>query len=280
MGVWDGVASAGMGLGMGMMNMFGQRAREDRSNRNTVKMMGIQHGNQMDLNRQGQELQMKTWRDTNYGPQMEMMKGAGLNPALMYGGAGSGGQTGSQGGGSAASGNAAAPQPMELGNIMQAALLKAQKENIEEDTKGKEASRKGTTEDTIGTKFQNDINEKYKFQIEQGTSWEWDMKRIEGEEKNAVWEMRNAIWFVGEDGTKGPVNRDDSRLAKAIIGELKAAEETGDIAGFEKAIKKFEKELTDKGLSPNTPWYAKLIAELLAKVGIIDGEGDIKILKN
>ena len=38
--------------------------------------------------------QLEMWQRTNYPAQVEMMKRAGLNPALMYGQAGAGGQIG------------------------------------------------------------------------------------------------------------------------------------------------------------------------------------------
>ena len=37
--------------------------------------------------------QLRMWHDTNYGAQMEEIKKAGLNPALLYGTSGSGGST-------------------------------------------------------------------------------------------------------------------------------------------------------------------------------------------
>ncbi len=43
------------------------------------------------------EMGMKGWRETNYGPQVEQMKKAGLNVGLMYKGAGAGGQLGPSG---------------------------------------------------------------------------------------------------------------------------------------------------------------------------------------
>ena len=100
--------------------------------------MGIQLKNQQQLNKQGQQLQMQTWRDTNYGAQMDMMKDAGLNPALMYGMSGGGGATtGSQGGGSAQGGNSHAP--MDIGASVQASLMMAQASKLKAETKEIEA---------------------------------------------------------------------------------------------------------------------------------------------
>ena len=119
---WGGAIGGAAG---GILGMIGQNKRARKQHNRQKELMGIQFGNQQELNKQGQKLQMQTWRDTGYGAQMEMMKEAGLNPGLMYGMSGGGGQTtGSQGGGSAQSGNSHAP--MDIGNSVQAALAASQ----------------------------------------------------------------------------------------------------------------------------------------------------------
>lgn len=134
MGITGGEA---LGAGVGLLGMIGQEHRAGQQHNRQKELMDIQNQNQRALNEQGQQLQMKTWNETNAAAQMEHYKEAGLNPALMYGGSGAGGQTGSQGGGSAAGGNAAAP--MDIGNAIQAGLAVAQTKNINADTKKKES---------------------------------------------------------------------------------------------------------------------------------------------
>jgi hypothetical protein len=131
---WGAIASEGMGLLGGIVGMIGQRKREDRAMRNQEKLMGIQQQNQMMLNQQSKDLALQQWKDTNYGPQVEEMRKAGLNPALLYGMSGGGGATtGGAQGGSAASGNAPAPQPMpmDMASMMQMSLIAAQKALME-----------------------------------------------------------------------------------------------------------------------------------------------------
>ena len=103
---------------------------------NEMKLMNQQMGHQMALNQQGNDLQFDLWNKTNYGAQMEHMKKAGLNPALMYGkGAGQGGSTGSQTGGSAAKGSPTVPQAPQRPEFelygLQAQLMKEQAKDIE-----------------------------------------------------------------------------------------------------------------------------------------------------
>jgi len=127
---WGGAVG---GVAGGVLGMIGQNKRAKKQHNRQKELMGIQFGNQQELNKQGQKLQMKTWKDTGYGAQMEMMKEAGLNPGLMYGMSGGGGQTtGSQGGGSAQSGNSHAP--MDIGASVQAGLMMAQAKKLNAET--------------------------------------------------------------------------------------------------------------------------------------------------
>lgn len=193
-----------IGAGAGAAGMFGQRRREDRSFRRQKEMMGIQFRNQQHLNQQGHDLQYDMWKKTNYPSQMSMLKEAGLNPALMYGMGGQGGMTtGNQGGGSAASGNAPQPQPMELGTAMQAALLDAQRKNIEADTKNKEAETAKIagvdTEETktnIGLMLQDVKNKKAIQQgqeienLLQSTELQWRGKNLEQQLDILQWQAK------------------------------------------------------------------------------------------
>ncbi len=127
---WGGAIG---GLAGGLLGMIGQGRRAEKQHNRQKELMGIQLKNQQELNEQGQKLQMKTWNDTGYGAQMDMMKEAGLNPGLMYGMSGGGGQTtGSQGGGSAQSGNSHAP--MDIGASVQAGLMMAQAKKLNAET--------------------------------------------------------------------------------------------------------------------------------------------------
>ncbi len=94
------------------------------------------------MNRNNQTLALDTWNKTSYPAQMEKMKEAGLNPGLMYGGAGSGGTTNFGGSSTATAGQAPKSTEVQGMGIMQAsqlALMKAQKDNIEADTANKKA---------------------------------------------------------------------------------------------------------------------------------------------
>lgn len=108
--------------------------------RNQQALMNQQMQNQMQLNTQGQQIQLDTWAKTNYPAQIEMLKKAGLNPALIYAKGGAGGTTGGQGGGSASGGSASMGQapnrmPMNISSILEMKNLQAQGTLLEAQTK-------------------------------------------------------------------------------------------------------------------------------------------------
>ena len=119
------------GAGMGLLGMIGGHQQERRNYRNQREMMQKQYENQLGLNVQGHDLQMDMWNKTNYGAQVDHMREAGLNPALMYGSAGQGGTTGSQTGGSAAMGSSQQGRVMDMSNMLTLAQIKAIDEGVE-----------------------------------------------------------------------------------------------------------------------------------------------------
>lgn len=81
--------------------------------------------------------QMKLWEATNYGPQMEQLKKAGLNPGLIYAQGGPGGTTQAAQGQGVTGGHAPGGTGMEIFQMMQMKnqqeLIKAQTENLRAD---------------------------------------------------------------------------------------------------------------------------------------------------
>ncbi len=103
--------------------------------------------NNKKLTKYNKEQQLDLWQKTNYGAQMEEMKKAGVNPALIYGQGGAGGATSSVATGSN-TGTAASSEsriPMEIGAVAaeqqaiqtskaQEELIKAQTEKTQTET--------------------------------------------------------------------------------------------------------------------------------------------------
>lgn len=131
------LAMAGAGAGMQLFSNLITGAINDKR----------QLKQQSKLNEQAKEMtdynlskQMEMWERTGYKPQMDMMKKAGLNPALMYGHGAQSGSTAvstAQGQGAPNEATKGVNMAESLGMGMQMELLKAQKENIQADTEKK-----------------------------------------------------------------------------------------------------------------------------------------------
>jgi hypothetical protein len=231
----SGVGSAAIGAAGGLLGMIGQGNRAKKAHNRNKELMGMQLRNQQALNRQGQELQMKTWRDTGYSAQMEMMKEAGLNPALMYGMSGGGGQTtGSQGGGSA-SGNSS-HAPMDIGASVQASLAAAQVGKIVAETDL--LKKKGKETDSNIVLNEKDADIKAEEIVKLGLENDESRATIADKIKLVSVDLMNAKL----DGIK------TTEETKAIIEDIKQKWEKLMQSGNEVNIKKFEAELKQDDL--------------------------------
>ncbi|UYD39187.1 MAG: DNA pilot protein [Wigfec virus K19_94] len=276
---WQQIAAPIVGAGMGIMTGSYQ---DERQIKQQQKLTQMQKEANKELAKYGNELQFEMWNKTNYGAQIQHMKEAGLNPGLMYGMGGGGGTTtgsasaGGVSGGTATGGSGEIGMGIQQG--MQLALMQAQKENIEADTANKkvDADKKGgvdtlkTQEETRGIKFNNDLNDTLRETIEGIRTAEGALKGIEAEKANADWETLKATGYASGDFTD--VN---NRIAKQMIAEmeeagvkLENAKKAGKIMDAEQIIKNFEAELTKEGIAPNSPFYVKIIGDLLGKIGL------------
>lgn len=159
--------------GMGLL-LQGQQDRRQLKQQGKLQALEISGQKQMTDYNYNKQLEM--WNATNYAPQMEQLRKAGLNPGLIYGMSGGGAvTTGNQGGnvtGAHAPVGGAEIQTM-LGMGIQKELLQAQKENIQADTKKKEveaAKTAGVDTTKAETEIQNikQQTENAKIQYELG----------------------------------------------------------------------------------------------------------------
>ena len=205
-----------------LLGMIGGHQQERRNYRNNQNLMGLQNKYQRGLNQQGHDLQMDMWNKTNYGAQVGHMKDAGLNPALMYKGAGAGGTTGSQGGGSASMGSSQQGKVMDLQNALLGAQIKGIEAKANSDNASAEATR-GYKADESGA-LRGKLNAEELNTIQKTTNLKTDneVRKVEKEllelkesKKVTGSTVVDVMTQVGLD----PVNNPDDRNAvKMILG--------------------------------------------------------------
>lgn len=151
-GFWKMLAGNLVGPLAGMA-MTGWNDR--RQLRQQEALMQQQIAGQKELTKFNQEMSYDMWLKTNYGPQVEQMKKAGLNPALMYGMGGGGGQSTNVTPGNVTGGNA----PVGGGEVMsgmgmtsQLGLIEAQRKVLESQARlnNTEADKKEGVDTELG----------------------------------------------------------------------------------------------------------------------------------
>lgn len=127
----------------GAMGLMLQQHNDKRQLEQQRKLQMLQMQGQKEMTEFNYDKQMQMWRDTNYSAQIEQLQKAGLNPGLLYGMGGAGGQStniqqGNVTGANAPTGGREVQDMAGMG--IQMALLDAQRRNIDADTKVKEAT--------------------------------------------------------------------------------------------------------------------------------------------
>lgn len=141
--ILSNLANQAISTGLGLML---EKHEDKRQLSQQQKLQDLQVGGAMQLTNYNTQKQLELWKATNYPAQMEQLKTAGLNPALMYGMGGGGATTanidqGNVSGAEAPKGGGEIAAMMGLGlQRAQLSLLDAQRKNIEADTANKQAN--------------------------------------------------------------------------------------------------------------------------------------------
>lgn len=282
-GLVGGAASTILGMAMGRQNAKDADRRQINQQRE-LNRLGAETSKDLTDYNYAKQLQM--WKDTSYGAQKEQMELAGLNPALMYGMGGGGGQSVGSGSGASAGGSQAAnsaqtsqaatgAQGMGLQIASQIALMGAQKENIEADTEKKkvEAAKTAgvdTANVEANTGLLNTTNNLKKIEeyVSRHTQQE-AIERIIGESRQAI---ENATTATADaEVARKTVDERIEMLKVAIhktMNEGDNAVRQGSILEAEAIIKNFEAELTKQGIAPSSPWYVKIVGDMLKGLGL------------
>lgn len=251
---------AALGIGTGVINDLRQIFQQDRLNRQSTKQQKALMDYQV-------QKQLEMWEKTGYGAQMEQLRKAGLNPGLLYGMGGGGGQTigGSIPGGTGAHAPAGGGEiAMGIQTALQMQLQKAQIDNINADTQNKKANTPNITADTENKILQGVIlkyggkEAERQWNINKELSIEeYGAKANEYEAKKAQLEL---IIKLHENGTMQKMT--ETELQKKIqdlnLGTLIVTK-----TQLENAILELEKDMQTKlGLDRNSPGWLKILGRL------------------
>lgn len=276
-----GIAGAVTGLYGIAQNAFGigEKRQDQRQIEQQQKLTDQQIKANKELADYSQGLQMKMWNDTNYEAQKKHMEAAGLNPGLMYGMSGGGGTTtgsasaGNAGGGQAANSAATQQANTAMGiQMAQMALMAAQAEKTKAETEEIRGTKipKGQAE-TTGVEFQNKVNEMIGAgEMAENYKWATDRLATQSQKEMAEYEAWVQASFEGK-----PTDDANSPIAKAMragldktMEELKQAKLNNDATEASNIVKRFEANLAENGIHPQSPWWVKIVGDLLAKAGI------------
>lgn len=161
------------GYGIGEITGYNDALRKDQLEQQQA-LTNMQASANMGLMKESYKQQKNLWDETNAEAQIEHLKAAGLNPALMYAKGGSGGSTGG-GSASVGGGQASSETERQMANNAQTGmglqLMKMQSEidlnkatanklNTEADVQGNEGRTKLTAETNVANATVNEINNK------------------------------------------------------------------------------------------------------------------------
>lgn len=281
-GIGSKLASAGVdvakGVVGGLLGKIGQKAQDARQVKQQAKLNRLSIEGNKEMSEFERQQQMKMWEDTNYSAQKEQLEKAGLNAGLLYGMGGAGGA--SVGGGSGMSinsgtaGDPNAGQANQIGMAMMGAQLDMMKANTEK-TKAETEKISGVDtesgkQDIIGKQFANELAEKTLADRADQVTAEKDIKEMEATKGWAEYRAWEQSAFEGkpwdEKGT--PIAKALSAGFKQAEAELKKTKAQSNLVEAQAVVEKFKANLAEEGISPESPWYVKMITDLLSTIGL------------
>lgn len=265
-GITDGLRIAAPIVG-GLLGITNKDEEDKRQIRQQQRLTDMQSKANQEAAKRSQEMQLDMWNKTNYGAQVGHMKDAGLNPALMYGIGGGGGQTtgsaNESGVGQGQAANASATTANKLAFGIQAAqtgLLAAQTAKTVAETENLKAATGKTEVDTQTGKLDLDTKQqtqKATIQTITETAAKTLAEAVQAQQKQVITEetMKDQIRSIQEEA----INKILTNKGESIENRRKEAQ---------LAIEQFEAKMAESGISPRTPWYMKLVVDQLEKIGI------------
>lgn len=212
-------AGGALNEGMGLLFAAPKRKAQLKTAAGLQKLQ-IQGSKELTDYNAGKQLQM--WKDTNYGAQVEQMKDAGINPALLYG-MGGGGATANISQGNVGGQAAGTPMPTDGMGIQmplmmaQIDLIKAQAEKTRAEIPN--VPKEGVKLDTEIASLKQGITNAQT--INSINKWEENLKRIESNiaEQTQGDKMGNIVSIAEAAASTAEMLERDNQ----IQGETKAA---------------------------------------------------------
>lgn len=279
---WGGVAGGILGMAAPLLGRVFADSDDRRQLKQQKALNAQQVESQKEMAQYNHGMQLDMWEKTGYGAQKKQMEDAGLNSALLYGGGGGGGQTVGGMGGSGASGGSAADAAatQNAGTqsgmaMMQGAMMKAQIENINANT----AKTKVDAAKTAGVDTENVaaatglLNTSNKLKTIEANvaeaTYQETIERVMAESTKAMNDA--AIGTV--DASVARLTKDErieqiKQSLKQTVETVRNAKKAGNLMEAETVIKQFEAELTKQGIAPGSPWFVKILSNLLDGVGL------------
>lgn len=275
-------AAAGL-IGQGIA-----KGKDQRQLRQQEKLGQIQMSQNKEMMEFGQGLQMKMWHDTGYGAQKKQMSEAGLNPGLMYGMGGGGGQSvGSPGTGGIAGGMAPAGSGNETETMMgmglqvaqQMALQEAQKENIQADTelKKQEAGIVPTKSENIKASTGKVISETTGQELKNKFDNESMTDRLSKISAEAVTEVQRAQQMVNQTNVSDRTINDQVKQIKQnaigkvldnVLTKVETTKKGQEIEKIKSEMRKIAADIEQGWQRGNNEVQRTVIMERLGKSGL------------
>lgn len=275
-------AGQGIGaiIGMGMGKRNDERQREQQEYMQKLQMQG-----QKEMMDYSNMKQLEMWKNTSWGPQMELLKKAGLNPGLIYGMSGGGGQTTGSASGNVSAGSTSqnpgeAQAAMAMG--MQMAQMAAQTELIKSQTKKTETEaenigeggvdRENTILDNIIKQYTGkEAKDMYERVNAPNRAVQMETVLKEMEARQGIAGTIYELWVEGKLHEKSVAeienillnNQKTGANTRAIIKSMDLLEENIKGAKLDNIIKELETKLqTETGIDKNSPTWMKILGRL------------------
>lgn len=236
--------------------------------------------------KQGQrELQFWNMQNAYNDPssQMKRLEAAGLNPNLVYGnGATTEAASLSPKSASSASIN---PSRLDLGSVMQQTLALSQMKSQIDKTKAETDAVKALTTNRV---FDNEIRQNLgiDYYLRQANlsnaklAGEANSANAKGNKDQLDWDsyliassgafesgMINSFNSFGQTfDQNSPIYKAQKAGLEKFVLDFDLAKKLGNLRDAETALKQFEVNLTKQGIPPNSPWYYKIIGDVLQKI--------------